>query len=266
MSSVTDRINKIKQPWGGYIKPSQFEEINFNDGVELGEENLHASIIGMVVDYLTRYSNGSNVQNAFIISIMGYNTRIRFLGEKVLQKDRQKKVDIDTLLKQIKGLDDTSIIAACKACAYDVWFRKTMDAFFAKEADEINPDKTTIENIRTMVKRSIAFWKKYGPVTVDGFTFETAGYTATVDAGDGDYLTADTIWDFKVSKSKPTSKHTLQLLMYWIMGQHSGKNEFKSIKQIGLFNPRLNSAYLLDINTVSKEIIKEVETSVICYK
>ena len=50
------------------------------------------------------------------------------------------------------------------------------------------------------------------------------------------------------------------------MGQHSGKNEFKSINQIGLFNPRLNSAYLLDLNTVSKEIIKEVETNVICYK
>lgn len=92
MSSVTDRINKIKQPWGGYVKPSQFEEINFNDGIELGEENLHAAIIGMAVDYLTRYSTGSNVQNAFIISIMGYNTRIRFLGEKVLQKDRQKRL------------------------------------------------------------------------------------------------------------------------------------------------------------------------------
>lgn len=266
MSSVTRRINEIKQPRGGYIKLSQFEEIIFNDGIELGEENLHPSIIGLVVDYLTRYLTGASVQDAFMISILGYKARIRFLGIKVICKDNLKKIDIETLLKQIKGLDDKSITAACKACTYDVWFRNPMGAAMAKEVDEIAPDKTTIENIKTMINRSIAFWKKYGPVTAKGFTFETAGYTATVNSGDGDYLTSDTIWDFKVSKSKPTNKHTLQLLMYWIMGQHSGKSEFKTIKRLGIFNPRLNTAYLLDMSAVSEEIIKEVETEVICYK
>lgn len=266
MSSVTRRINEIKQPRGGYIKLSQFEEIIFNDGIELGEENLHPSIIGLVVDYLTRYLTGASVQDAFMISILGYKARIRFLGIKVICKDSLKKIGIETLLKQIKGLDDKSITAACKACTYDVWFRNPMGAAMAKEADEIAPDKTTIENIKTMINRSIVFWKKYGPVTAKGFTFETAGYTATVNSGDGDYLTSDTIWDFKVSKSKPTNKHTLQLLMYWIMGQHSGKSEFRTIKRLGIFNPRLNTAYLLDMSAVSDEIIKEVETEVICYK
>ncbi len=51
MSSVTGRINEIKQPRGGYIKPSQFKEQSFNDGIELGEENIHASVVGMAVDY-----------------------------------------------------------------------------------------------------------------------------------------------------------------------------------------------------------------------
>ena len=193
MSSVTGRISEIKQPIGGYIKPSQFEEITFNDGIELGEENLHASIIGMVIDYLTRYLTGTSVQNAFKISIMGYKARIRRLGEQIVQKDKLKKIDIETLLKQIKGLDDKSIIAACKACAYDVWFRNPMSAIMAKGADETVPDKATIENIKTMINRSVAFWEKYGPVTVDGFTFETAGYTETVNSGDGDYLTSDTM-------------------------------------------------------------------------
>ena len=40
------------------------------------------------------------------------------------------------------------------------------------------------------------------------------GYTYTFESGDGDFLTADTLLDFKVSKSKPTNKHNLQLLMY----------------------------------------------------
>ena len=77
----------------------------------------------------------------------------------------------------------------------------------AKKATDTNPDSYTIQNIQTMVKRSVAFWDKYGPIVKDGFTFEPYGYTQTVNSGDGDFLTRDTIWDFKVSKSKPTNRH-----------------------------------------------------------
>ncbi len=53
--------------------------------------------------------------------------------------------------------------------------------------------------------------------------------------------------------------------MYWIMGQHSGQEIFKNIRKVGIFNPRLNIVYLLDISSISKEIITEVERDVICY-
>ncbi|MGL5439239.1 MAG: hypothetical protein ACRDA4_02485 [Filifactoraceae bacterium] len=46
-----------------------------------------------------------------------------------------------------------------------------------------------------------------------------------------------TLWNFKGSKIKPTSKNTLQLLMYWIMGQHSEKPEFKTIKNLEFLIP-----------------------------
>lgn len=57
MASVTARIKTIKQP-RGYIPPSKFKTIALNDGIVLNEkENVHASIIGMVVDYLSRCSS-----------------------------------------------------------------------------------------------------------------------------------------------------------------------------------------------------------------
>lgn len=72
MSSVTQRINEIKQPSGGYIKPSQLEVKELNDGKILFEnENLHASVVGMTVDYLTRLSMGTHVDEAFYISLQG---------------------------------------------------------------------------------------------------------------------------------------------------------------------------------------------------
>ena len=57
MASVTARIKTIKQP-RGYIPPSKFKTIALNDGIVLNEKkNVHASIIGMVVDYLSRCSS-----------------------------------------------------------------------------------------------------------------------------------------------------------------------------------------------------------------
>lgn len=278
MASVTGRINKIKQPIGGYIKPSEFESIIIDDGIILNEkENVHGSIVGLVVDYLTRVSTGTDISEAFDISLQGAN-RAKALGITTALNIAEK------LLEGIKGLDDNSIVNACKLVTFDVWRRNPLGATMAKTYKEINPDKATIQNIQTLVKRSVVFFEKYGPTTNEGFTFEPVekdtlayekmlntgngsygGYTAVVDSGDGDFLTKDTLWDFKVSKTKPTNKHTLQLLMYWIMGQHSGQEKYKNITKLGIFNPRLNVVYLLDIKDVSEDIIKTVEKEVICY-
>lgn len=278
MSSVTVRIGEIKQPRGGYIKPSLFEAIAMDDGVTLNpDENVHGSIIGMAVDYLTRFVMGKPAIDAFAIPVHG-----AFIAEECGVHGSAEAAE--KLLQGIKGLDDESIINACKLVTFDAWRRNPMSALMAKGYDDMNPDKATIQNIHTFVNRSIAFWGKYGPIVRDGFTFEAVdgnpedynlmkethtgsfgGYTATVDSGDGDYLTKDTLWDFKVTKSKPAGKHTLQLLMYWIMGQHSGQDIFKGITKLGIFNPRLNVVYLLDIAKVPEAVIKEVEEHVICY-
>lgn len=259
MSSVTQRINEIKQPRGGYIKPSQLEIRILDDGKTLYEnENLHVSVVGMAVDYLTRLSMGTDAEKAFSISLQGAMLASSFGVPDAIQV-------ADNLLSNIKGLDDNSVINACKLTTFDVWFRNMPAALTAKKAIDTNPDSYTIQNIQIMVERSITFWDMYGPIVKNGFTFEQHGYTPTVNSGDGDFLTQDTLWDFKVSKSKPTNKHTLQLLMYWIMGQHSGKCEFNGITNIGIFNPRLNTVYTLPISKVDSTTIKDIETEVICY-
>lgn len=167
------------------------------------------------------------------------------------------------LLKGIKGLDDESVNNACKLVGYDVCFRAGIMGY--KPVEEINPDSDTIGNIVIMVERSLIFWKEYGPIIKDGFTFE-GGYTDIVSSGDGDYLTRDTLWDFKVSKEEPKSKYTLQLLMYYIMGCHSIHPEFKQIEKLGIFNPRKNKVYIANISLISPEIIEKISRDVIGYK
>lgn len=259
MRSVTARIKEVKQPYGGYLKPSTMERVDMNDDNVLAEvENIHASIVGLAVDYLTRLMMGTSAAEAFQISLMGASLAEK-LGRKKALKEAIK------YLKRIRGIDKKSIVNACKLVTFDVWVRATMNAPLAKTASDTKPDADTVKNIQIMVNRSLRFWQEYGPIIKDGFTLGPSGYTAVVSSGDGDYLTADTIWDFKVSKDKPKSKQTLQLLMYWIMGQHSGKPEFKGITKVGFFNPRLNMVYTYEMAKMPKSVIEEIERKVICY-
>lgn len=261
--SVTARVKSIKQPHGGYLPVKAFQVIELDDGQVLSEaENIHASVIGMVVDYLTRFMMGTPLRSAFQISLEGASQAKRCGGLRMWRAERDAKA----YLSKIKGIDDTSIINACKLVTFDVWYRQPASvAALAKPAKEINPDVATVRNIQILVQRCLAFWEKYGPIVCDGFTFE-GGYTGTVSSGDGDYLTADTLWDFKVSANKLTSKHTLQILMYWIMGYHSVHQEFKRIKKLAFYNPRLNRVYQYDLSNLSDEVIRAVEDDVICYK
>ena len=72
MASVTQRIGQIKQPQGGYLPVSQMEKIQLKDNNELSEnENISAALIGMAVDYMTRYLSGASKEDAFKISLMG---------------------------------------------------------------------------------------------------------------------------------------------------------------------------------------------------
>ena len=130
--------------------------------------------------------------------------------------------------------------------------------------DTIHADETTIENIRIMVQRSLHFFETYGPITLDGFTFGSA-YTDTITSGDGDFLTKDTLWDFKVIKSKPNKDYTLQVLIYYLMGIRSNQPEFLSISKLGFFNPRQNIVYQTAIADIPKEVIETVEKNVIGY-
>lgn len=250
MNSVTQRIKSVKQPRGGYLKPRDFLALDQNDGIELeAEENPTYQLIGITVDYMTRYMLGVSPEESF---------RISLLGAAMINQEKQAAM----LLSQIsKGLDDSSIISAYTLTGYDVCLR--MGSFGYRPVSP--PEPAVIVNIRTMVNRSLTFLQQYGPVIMKGFTFR-GGYTDMISSGDGDYLTKDTLWDLKVSKKPPNKDHTLQLLIYYLMGKHSIHPEFQSIKNLGIFNPRLNKIYLLKVDSIDQDVIDYVSTEIIGYE
>ena len=268
MSSVVKRISEIKQPRGGYLKPSLLTSTQLQDNNILNEnENVSPMLVGLAVDYLTRFMISKDADKAFEISMMGaFNSGIKHgcaYGYTDEFGDAKDKLDI--IKKNNNNLSDIVIVCACKLCTFDVWYRNPRIAAEAQQSYDAYPDNDTIRNIRIMVNRALKFIDQYGPVIKYDFDFKPNGYTKTVTAGDGDFLTADTLWDFKVSKNKPTNKHTLQLMMYYIMGKHSGQSIYDSVHSIGIFNPRLNTAYTYDIDDKDLDMISDIEQNVIVY-
>lgn len=259
MASVTQRIKMIKQPKGGYVNPHEFNEIVLDDGIDLyslNEENVHASLIGLVVDYLTRFLLTKNIEESFAISILGSN-----ICSKIFNNDDYFLKAYD-LLSKIKCLDNDSIVSACNLVQYDVYFR----TIYSKLPIEIVPNEKTIHNIKTMVQRSLDFFADFDKEKIKTHLIFKGGYTSKVDSGDGDFMTQETLWDFKVSIKNPTKDHVLQILMYWLMGLHSDcKEGYLKIKYLGFFNPRLNKKYLLEVNNIDQDVIIKIEKEVIGY-
>ena len=107
--------------------------------------------------------------------------------------------------------------------------------------------------------------RDFGPVVSSELTFE-GGYTTLVSSGDGDYATKDMIIDIKVSKGDFSSKWSLQLLMYYLLGIHSVHSEYKKIKKLCIFNPYENQSYICYIKDISDESKYKVSHDVLGYK
>ena len=261
MPSVTQIINTISQPRGGFVPKSLFEETKFEDFNVLKEiksdNNSLASIQGLAVDYLTRYLLTKDKTSAFHISFLGAVK----LDETFGSNNEVKKYL--TLLENINGLDDKSIFYACQIVGYDVAFRSDLKTY--RNVNEIKPSKEMVSNIRIMVYRGLYFLEKYGPVIADEMTFE-GGYTELVNSGDGDYLTKNMIIDFKVTQKSFSNKWSLQLLMYYILGIHSIHLEYKNVNKLCIFNPLENVSYIVNVSDISDKTKYLVSNKVIGYK
>ena len=282
MSSVTQRIKEIEQPKSGYLPVNLFTRTKYNDGITLKKwENVHPANVGLAVDYLTRNEIERDLEKAFDVSLRGAIIAEEEFGKKGYASQAFK------ILDGITGLDDNSIKNACLLTYYDAWYRDPIAAMHADSPAE--PDKATIDNIRVMTARSVRYFMEKGLLkteftffpdgtneedirkALNGYGYNPAGifriggYTETVDAGDGDYLTEDTMYDLKVIRKDINIDHTLQVLMYYIMGKHSGRKEFQKVKKLGIYNPRLNFDYILDVSGIDEKIISDVEQEVIGY-
>lgn len=249
--TVTQRIRVIQQPAGGYIPVSAMSIKQYRDIFSLNsKENISANYVGLAVDYLTRFRVTGNVKEAFDIPILGAKILFHYYGM------RKKFMHCVELLESVKAGD---ISSAVQLTAYDDVYRAGII-----DLPTLLPDEVTIDNIKIMVNRGVSFLKRFSEIKT-GLTFE-GGYTNIVVNGDCDYVTDNSLIDFKVLRGNVTNNHTLQILMYYLMGLHSiHSSEFQKVKWLALFNPRKNVVYYINVRRIPEVVIDEVSRKVIGY-
>lgn len=233
------------------------EKTCFTGGVHPGEpENVAPWIVGTVVDYLSRMVLTGDKAKAFYISFM-------FKRDLYLQRHQTEFYgDVcqwaDNLLGGITGLDDKSIENACRLVCFDQIYRCSPSGFeeSVKQVYEYPPDEITSNHIRSMVERCVAFFRGK-TVTETGFVVKNERIH-----GDGDILTKTGLWDIKTSMIKSLAlKDKLQVLLYWCVGLQTDEAKFSRVKTLGIYNPRQDFLWKLDISQLPEDLINGLKSA-----
>jgi len=295
LASVTQRIlqyNKsVGQPRGGLLHPKFFviEELDDGLGALDGKlENLPGGTVGIAVDNLTRLarvrpedsaeSKVTALVDVFGVSFQGALNISERTEYTSVAADAKALISELTVVSHGDGtasfaIDEAAVIVACQLATYDVGLRAGPQ-FYDPQTSLLVPDTITVSHILTMVERAQKYFDEHGPLLSDGFVFadrerfmlgERGGYTDLVDSGDGDFLTEETLWDFKTNGTKPTKDHALQVLMYFLMGKESGLPEFETQTHVGILNPRLGTVHRIAVADVPSDVIETVRRDVIGY-
>jgi hypothetical protein len=114
----------------------------------------------------------------------------------------------------------------------------------------------TLAHIAEMRRRVSAWFDWYGrplqprTVAVHSEQFHLNGHI--------DFLSADTVWDLKVSETAPGRADILQLLLYWLILRDDPENS-PVIAFVGLYNPRSDIAWRIAVADIPRDVVVAVE-------
>lgn len=268
MPTITELCHQAHiQPRGGFLSPRSFTCQQFDDGQILNvAENVPPTTIGLVVDYLTRVTTLQT--NPFAIPLRGAKIASQYgvahgwpeLKPAAMTARAHAEAIRDDYLHHAH-FSDVSLNLAINLVSYDLVYRTGKILLHKKP---LVADAETLNNIRILIARSLNCLNQLGrPTTID---FEVDNHLPQQQHiyGDGDYLSADYVLDMKVSSKPITSAHTLQVLLYYLLGKHEDRYiEFSMLSKLVLFNPRLNQLYTFPVAQLDPTMIVTVERSLL---
>lgn len=241
-------------PLSKIVSTSKFQKISYHSdnigSLALEDENISYTSTGTLIDFLTRMIV-LNDNNALGISLRGLaemankQQKAGYLYKAAMFKTLTKDTEIDELNDDVfnLGLD---------ICA---WEQAIRGGHYV--SPQAYPNETTIIHYKIMLKRAKAYLEKIGNIIRTGYVSATKN---GLISGDGDYLSPDTLIDFKVSKFTTMQPNWVrQLFLYRVLL----RDELVSpdqIKKLMIYNPRRDEGFLLDLTQINPNILDFVKT------
>lgn len=242
-NNVTGRIDTVKQPRGGYLPLKSFAVEQYDEMVNLDykSEGIWPTVSGNVVEKLVGLKLG---------------VRPDWLFSKSL--NQAKKRDASLLARTNELIDRVSSSKShevSRELVLNVTELQYTENLVWADSPFTSPSKIGLDSMNRLADNTIKLLKPYG--SLHDWNFHITKYNTTVGLGDGDFCTGDTLWDLKVSVKPFTSKHTLQILSYYLL------TDLPKITHIGLINPRRGTLLRIAISEIPDETIDSVKKRVL---
>lgn len=278
--SVTSIVsNKGAQPRGGFLPISEMEvwdiseDKNYAKKVEklLENGNVPDSLMGQCFDYGIKLEYIDICDSLDYIKTIKVKTLRTFVnvrcGARMLGEEEKYQSLIESLCKEYSTPGEY----------YD---RRKFIPIFAELARYEAIAHSGNVNIKPIIVNATENEAKaldymlYNTAMFMGTQMVSIGYSPrffgtgakNVEVSACDMLFEENLIEFKYSKKEPTTKHTFQLILYYLMGLHERPKIFKEILQLGIINPRIGKYYFIEPEKLDKEMLKHIEIDIMGYK
>lgn len=156
------------------------------------------------------------------------------------------------------ALTSKQIMAFVALSKFEDSYRGGYGAFgninFTKKIDSVSET-----HLRIMLNRSKDLFDKIGYPTVTNFAINGDDIKTSI-YGDGDYLSPNYVLDYKCYTRDRLDRAIIsQLQLYYCLGKRIKKyDEFKTVHQLMIFNPRYGNLHTLELKGLSKDYYKDV--------
>ncbi|MCS4537127.1 hypothetical protein NXS15_03245 [Mycoplasma sp. CSL7475-4] len=316
MATVTNFVEKYKQPRGGFLPPKDWQSLSIPNTQPANEEllsGLHYATTGLVVEYLASFyfvptknyehNQSDNEQQLaqwwsketfnhyalqpFEQSEFHYPLNVSLKGFKLhhklwnstLRDDigyswwDQENIDNNIALIYFLAQFDSVYRARFHNFyvkpllpsneKYDDLTKKQKQDYFQAIKDQISHEQQ--EQIKLMSQNIVKTYKYLLDISSTkqlhlGFDIKGAE-NDIITAGDGDAIVGEYLIDIKTKKTGFTPKHTLQVLIYYLMGLNSyNEEQFQKVKYLALYNPKSNIFNYIAIKDIPVSIIDDINS------
>lgn len=245
-------MRSVKTPRGGILPKENIAITEHSPPDEIilpGDENVRPQLTGFVIQNLIKVAKGKPLTEEFFGGIIH---GIEILGEG----SKKTKRSMTKHLKKITPgvLTDKNIISMTQLARCDQVTTMPFGYMGFDHDSIIVPDAQTIKNFRELTERSQRFFS--GGNEIDFFD---VGLMYGSIGGIIDFITADGIWDLKVSKNKPNKDSFFQVLIYFQLVKNRFPELAEKIKKVGIYNPRLDASYEVLLSEVDETIFTRIQ-------